>query len=635
MRSSALPRIPAHLPVLAILAGLFAAPVSGSAPPESSITGLSYVGRTVLTRDLEFERTRIGGSLGPGLGRDVEVLLGDLGRQGPARPRSRLPLPNRPEYSRDDQGPVGAGRYHRRDARAERRQGKALRSNFDRHRGNRHRPRRIPRFDGSDQQPADPGRDRRARTGWAPAPGAFAPTPVSLRKRPGPRDNLGFEGLAPTRDGRYLFAGIENALAQDGPVAGVGTASPSRILRFDLEKKGPPAEFAYLVDAVSPVPANKAAFSVNGLSDLLPLDGNRLLVLERQFVEGVGNAAHIYDVSLEGASDVSALDSLEGASFVPASKTLLLDLTETGIPLENFEGMAFGPPLPDGRGTLVLVSDDNFNPAQEATTFLVFAVERGTMSVARIQGAGHRSPLEGSWVFGVSGVVTAIDRDTRNPGFWIESSRPDDNPATSEGLFVLFSGALSLSPGQTVSVSGRVEEFAQPKSLSVTRLKATTVAPIEGEPPLPPPVQLFTERRIPSAIDNDGLTLFDPSSGAIDFWESLEGMRVEVPGGTVVGPSSSRGDLVVGPTALRRFPHRGGRRPPSEAGPSLDRVLVGKRLAGEMPGVDVGARAQARYGESSITPSGTTGSGRFAPLAVEAEGRGCDAASTFAATAAT
>ena len=121
----------------------------------------------------------------------------------------------------------------------------------------------------------------------------------------------------------------------------------------------------------------------------------------------------IYAVSLEGATDVSTLESLQGASFVPVKKALLLDLADAGIPLEHFEGMSFGPSLPDGRSTLVLVSDDNFNPAQNPTTFLVFAIERGPMTIARIQGARHRSPLEGSWVFGVPGVVTAIDRDTR------------------------------------------------------------------------------------------------------------------------------------------------------------------------------------------------------------------------------
>jgi 3-phytase len=36
--------------------------------------------------------------------------------------------------------------------------------------------------------------------------------------------------------------------------------------------------------------------------------------------------------------------------------------------------MTFGPRLPDGRATVILVSDDNFHAAQR-TWFLVFAVQ--------------------------------------------------------------------------------------------------------------------------------------------------------------------------------------------------------------------------------------------------------------------
>jgi hypothetical protein len=51
---------------------------------------------------------------------------------------------------------------------------------------------------------------------------------------------------------------------------------------------------------------------------------------------------------------------------------LLLDLDALGITLDNVEGMAIGPDLADGRRTLVLISDNNFSPAQ-FTQFLLFA----------------------------------------------------------------------------------------------------------------------------------------------------------------------------------------------------------------------------------------------------------------------
>ena len=42
------------------------------------------------------------------------------------------------------------------------------------------------------------------------------------------------------------------------------------------------------------------------------------------------------------------------------------DLLETGLPPDNWEAMALGPVLSDGRQTLVLASDDNFNPLQSS-----------------------------------------------------------------------------------------------------------------------------------------------------------------------------------------------------------------------------------------------------------------------------
>ena len=103
--------------------------------------------------------------------------------------------------------------------------------------------------------------------------------------------------------------------------------------------------------------------------------------MERSFsvgAPGTGNSIRLYRVALAGADDVNGVASLAGAldSIDPAAKTLLLDLDTLGIPLDNVEAMAFGPDLPDGRRSLILVGDNNFAPAQ-FTQFLLFAVSPG------------------------------------------------------------------------------------------------------------------------------------------------------------------------------------------------------------------------------------------------------------------
>ena len=61
-------------------------------------------------------------------------------------------------------------------------------------------------------------------------------------------------------------------------------------------------------------------------------------------------------------------------SLRPVTKRLVFDLDTLNIVLDNVEGMTFGPRLPDGRRTLILVSDDNFSPTQ-FTQFLAFAID--------------------------------------------------------------------------------------------------------------------------------------------------------------------------------------------------------------------------------------------------------------------
>ena len=107
-------------------------------------------------------------------------------------------------------------------------------------------------------------------------------------KERGVRDNLGLECLGVTPDRRALMVMTEGALVGDGPSADVGVGSVARLRRIELST-GEAQEFLVPLDAVSrpPVPAN--SFRVNGFSEILPLAGDRLLALEREFSNGAGH----------------------------------------------------------------------------------------------------------------------------------------------------------------------------------------------------------------------------------------------------------------------------------------------------------------------------------------------------------
>ena len=206
-------------------------------------------------------------------------------------------------------------------------------------------------------------------------PNAFIPDAAHTR---GVRQNLAFESAAVTPNGRSLFTATEGALVQDGPPATVGAGSPARILRYDERTGRLERQYVYVTDPIAEPPVPATAFAVNGLVDLLPLNDEFLLAMERSFSVGApdtGNTIKLYAVKLAGADDVSGVDALAGSlgGIRPVEKRLLLDLDALGIPLDNVEGMTFGPDLPDGRRSLLLVSDNNFSPAA-FTQFLLFAV---------------------------------------------------------------------------------------------------------------------------------------------------------------------------------------------------------------------------------------------------------------------
>jgi len=437
--------------------------------------------------------------------------------------------------------------------------------------------------------------------GELPLPEYFLPDVDGGR---GVRDNLGFEGLAVASGGRRLIVAAENALIQDGPAADLQRSSPARLLVIDLFTGRPVAEYLYRVGPVPDEPRPATAFITNGIAEILTLDEQRLLVVERSFSAGVGNRVRIYLVDLEGAANLLGTESLlelGGRPPVPLTKVLVADLGDLGIDPDNIEGMTLGPVLADGRRMLVMIADNNFQPSVQANQVVLFAltgvappvIDRPEARIEEIQGAGHFSPLVGRCVAGVIGVVTAILGGGRGQAFFIQSPEGDGDPETSDGLLVTaLEGLPRVAAGDLARFEGRVEERSWREELSVTRLVASGLEVVGRNRELPRPVILGEGGRpIPQPeIAAPGLAVFDPDRYAADAFETVEGMRVRLEEPVVVGPTSNHGEIVVvadgGRGSVERTARGGVRLGPRN--PNPQRIVIDDRLVPDPPALVVG-----------------------------------------------
>ncbi len=202
-------------------------------------------------------------------------------------------------------------------------------------------------------------------------------------------------------------------------------------------------------------------------------------------------------------------------------------------------------------------------PAQSAS-----AADGSGVRIHDIQGTTRVSPLAGQQVRDVPGVVTAVKAFGSARGFWFQDPDPDHDAATSEGVFV-FTGTTTpaVAPGDSVLVSGTVGEYypgGEAAGLqSVTQLtKATWTVRSSGNP-LPAAVRL-TSSAVPAryAPDAHGGSIeklpLKPGRYALDRYESLEGMRVEVRDAAVVGATNEHKELWVTADPRHDRTRRGG-----------------------------------------------------------------------------
>jgi predicted extracellular nuclease len=239
------------------------------------------------------------------------------------------------------------------------------------------------------------------------------------------------------------------------------------------------------------------------------------------------------------------------------------------------------------------------SPAADTTLSFATAAPVTPTAIHELQGASHVSPFAGQTVT-TTGVVTARSGN----GFWLQDPSPDADPATSEGIFVFTSSTPAAAVGDAVRVRGRVQEFrpggASNGNLTTTELSGSpTVTVLSSGNPLPAATLVGPGGRIPpgETIEDDAAggdvengSTFDPASDGLDFWESMEGMRVEIDDAVAVGPTAtSFGEtpIVSNGAAGVRTPRGGVIARPTDFNP--ERVIVDDLLA-PAPTMNVGDR---------------------------------------------
>ncbi|GAB2962835.1 endonuclease/exonuclease/phosphatase family protein [Streptomyces pseudoechinosporeus] len=205
-------------------------------------------------------------------------------------------------------------------------------------------------------------------------------------------------------------------------------------------------------------------------------------------------------------------------------------------------------------------------------TAVVFtgSAQAEAVAVHDIQGSTRTSPLAGQQVTDVTGIVTGIRTYGSSRGFWIQDPAADDNPATSEGIFVFTSSTPKVAVGDSVQVSGTVTEFVpggtSSGNQSVTEITRPTVTVVSSGNALPAATTI-SSRSVPDTYapagdkgangSVNGLVL-QPRKYALDLYESLEGMNVKIGSSRVVTATDPFSELWVTVKPYENPSRRGG-----------------------------------------------------------------------------
>ncbi|MEH3107521.1 MAG: hypothetical protein PGN09_09610 [Sphingomonas fennica] len=237
----------------------------------------------------------------------------------------------------------------------------------------------------------------------------------------------------------------------------------------------------------------------------------------------------------EGQTTATISVAVSGDSVAEGDERFFVTLADPS------EGATIG----DGLGTGTILNDD-------------------FLKISDVQGSARFSPIlaaEGVTSFNtasaatvtIQAVVTALDGVGARQGFYLmeEQADWDDSALTSEGIYLmtrndsnvgttLAAFAPDVKVGDLVTITARVMEYQQfqnmPRTMLVSPASYTIVSSGNAVPTLVLDGQ--PGRAIPSAILTDSTPDyrlstagegFDPTTSALDFFETIEGMQVTIP----------------------------------------------------------------------------------------------------------
>jgi 3-phytase/alkaline phosphatase D len=154
-----------------------------------------------------------------------------------------------------------------------------------------------------------------------------------------------------------LVGGFDFALRQD-----LASDDPTddkfvRLITFDPVTGEALAEYGYPLDRrPARIEQENQAF-MGGLFDLAAIDDSGTIIAVEYSLETGSLELRLFEIDL-GSAEAGTPSS---ASPPLLEKRWIADLSALGISETNYQGMGRGPDLADGRRTLILVSDNEFD----------------------------------------------------------------------------------------------------------------------------------------------------------------------------------------------------------------------------------------------------------------------------------